>query len=202
MCTRESGRARRAAEAEEGLLLLDYTVRMRLRNGFVADILTSVDAIDPYVWATRARSEVMLRRNEARTSGRHVSAQLRSVRVLGPRAAHEHDYRWVDVLNLLHRMQVQHLIADRLLQIAEDPAAIADLVERARADAHAEISQTLRGGVSPAGSLQPDDEALVAERLELLTSVDLPALARAALQLTSPCATASRRKPFARSKFT
>jgi hypothetical protein len=163
------------AEADEGMLLLEFATRMRLRNRIVVDILTSDGTVDPDAWARATRNAIRERRAEVEASARRVGREARASWFTSGRARHQHDYRFSDLLNLARRRFVYRLLARRLLVWEHDPAQSAALLDRARRDAQDEIAAEI-GRVVSDSATGVEDESVLRERLVLIATVDLPAL--------------------------
>jgi hypothetical protein len=163
------------AEADEGMLLLEFATRMRLKNRIVVDILTSDGAVDPDAWARAARSAIRERRAEVEASAQRVGREARASWLTGGRARHQHDYRFSDLRNLGRRRSVYRLLARRLLDWEQDAAESAALLERARCDAQDEIATEI-GRVVSDSAAGVEDESVLRERLALIATVDLHAL--------------------------
>lgn len=174
------------AEADEGMLLLEFAMRMRLKNRVVVDILTSDGAVDPDAWARAARGVIRERRAEVEASERRVAREARASWLAPGRARHQHDYRFSDVLNLARRRRVYRLLARRLLAWERDPTQSAALLDGARRDAQDEIATAIGRVVSDSDSpASAEDESVLQERLVLIATVDLPALERAMRRVAS-----------------
>ena len=171
-------RTRRAVEeeADEGLLLAEYAVRMRLKNRIIVDTVRAEGAVDAEAWADEARLALGGLRVEAEASARRMEQEAGVARLTGGRAVHEHDYRALDTDNLDRRRRVYRLVARRLLAWENDADQVAALLDAARRDAQEEIDAALTRAVSgdPVGRVE--DEARLRERLRLIATVDLPAL--------------------------
>lgn len=163
------------AEADEGMLLLEFAMRMELKNHIVVDILTSDGAVDSDAWARAAGGVIRGRRAEVEASARRVGRAARASWFVGGRARHQHDYRISDLVNLARRGRVYRLLARRLRAWEQDPSQRAALLDGARRDAQDEIATAI-GQVVSDSAAGVEDEAVLQERLALIATVDLPAL--------------------------
>lgn len=168
------------SEVEEGLLLIGFTARMRLKNRIVVDVLTMDGAVDPSAWTAEARRLLReLARQAADAAGRtgqeeHVS------RYSSGRGESEHDYRAVDARNLRRRTLIQQAVADGLAAWEADPVQVAVLVDEARTAGLDEIAAAVRRLVVEERTATPEDEAMMQQRIALVRDVDVPALGRRA----------------------
>jgi hypothetical protein len=164
------------AEAEEGLLLAEYAIRMRLKNRIIVDTVTAEGSVDPEAWADEVRLELGRLRLEAETSARRMAQEAETARRAEGSARHQHDYRATDADNLDRRRRVYGLVARRLLSWENDPGQVTALLDAARRDAQDEVDAALRRALSGDPVAQIDDEERLRERLDLIATVDLPAL--------------------------
>lgn len=169
---------RRAAEdeADEGLLLAEYAVRMRLKNRIIVDTMTAAATIDTDAWADEARLMLGRLRIEAESSAKRMDRERDVAELAEGDARHEHDYRAGDTDALERRRRVYRLVARRLLRWENDDAQVATLLEAARADAAEEMNAAIRAAIADDAVAPLEDEVLLRERLRLVVSVDLPAL--------------------------
>lgn len=166
------------AEADEGLLLAEYALRIRLKNRIIVDTMTAGAALDPRAWADEARAMLGRLRSESESSALRMDREREAAQHATGRARHQHDYRARDALNLDRRREVYGLVADRLREWEQDRHRIAELLGAARADAAEELNGAIRTALLDDGTSRTDDERVLRRRLDLIASVDLPALAR------------------------
>ena len=167
-------------EADEGLLLAEYAVRMRLKNRIIVDTMTAAGSVDAETWADEARLMLGRLRVEAEASARRMDRERDVAELSEGTARHQHDYRSGDTGALERRRRVYRLVARRLLGWENDTARVATLLEGARADAAEEMNAAIRATVAGDFTAPVEDETLLRERLRLVVAVDLPALERAA----------------------
>ncbi|MFD1723022.1 hypothetical protein [Amnibacterium endophyticum] len=167
-------------EADEGMLLAEYAVRMRLKNRIIVDTMTASGSIDADAWADEARLMLGRLRIEAEASARRMDRERDVAELAEGVARHEHDYRSDDTGALDRRRLVYRLTARRLLSWENDAAQVALLLDAARSDAADEVNAAIGAAVAGDVVAPAEDGALLKERLRLITSVDLPALERAA----------------------
>ncbi len=167
------------AEAEEGLLLAERAVRIRLKNRIIVDTVAADAVPDPEAWAEEARVVLGRLRAESETSARRMDREREAAERATGRARHQHDYRARDASNLGRRREVYGLVADRLRSWEGDRSRIAGLLASARSDAAEELDVAIRASLLEDGTTRTDDERLLRRRLDLVAAVDLPALARA-----------------------
>ena len=166
-------------EADEGMLLAEYAVRMRLKNRIIVDTMTASGSIEADAWADEARLMLGRLRVEAETSARRMDRERGVAELAEGQARHEHDYRAGDTGALERRKLVYRLTARRLLGWENDDVQVATLLAAARRDAADEMNAAIRAAVAGDVVAPVDDEVLLRERLRLVTAVDLPALERA-----------------------
>lgn len=167
-------------EADEGLLLAEYAVRMRLKNRIIVDTMTASGSIDADAWADEARLMLGRLRVEAEASAKRMDRERGVAELAEGTARHEHDYRAEDTGALERRRRVYRITARRLLAWENDAAQVALLLDAARSDAADEMNAAIRAAVDGDVVTPVEDAALLRERLRLVTTVDLPALERAA----------------------
>lgn len=167
------------AEADEGLLLAEYALRMRLKNRIIVDTMTASSSVDAEAWADEARLMLGRLRLEQEASARRMDRERDVAELTEGRARHEHDYRADDSDNLARRRRVYRVVARRLLAWENDATRVAALLDAARADAADEMDAAIRTALEGDSSAPVEDERLLRERLRLVTAVDLPALERA-----------------------
>jgi hypothetical protein len=173
-------------EAAEGLLLAEYATRMRAKNRIIIDTLTAQRSFDPESWADEVRLVLGGLRVEAEGSARRMEQEGEIAKLTAGTAVHEHDYRASDTDNLERRRRVYRLVARRLLSWENDPAQVAALLEAARQDAQEEIDAALTRALTGDPVARVEDEGRLRERLQLIATVDLPALEAAVRGGSSP----------------
>lgn len=165
------------AEADEGLLLAEYAIRMRLKNRIIVDTMAGSGAARAEAWLDEVRLALGRLRVEAETSARRMAGERDSAARTRGLARHEHDYRHRDADNLERRRRVYTALAGRLVRWENDDARVTALLTSARDDAFLEMRSAITAMLSRARSAPEEDRAVLEERLRLVAAVDLPALA-------------------------
>ncbi|GAB3607091.1 hypothetical protein GCM10027413_25000 [Conyzicola nivalis] len=163
---------------EEGVMISASAVRMALKNQLIVAALREHHAYDPEAIAGAAREQLASvaaesaataeRLDEVRTERGYVRADAGEGDENS--ALRDEEYR--------RRPTVHRMLAEALLEMADDPAAIDELVDAARTDAAQEIGREVVGGLRARDfAADPDYEASKQQRLLGLISVDLAKLA-------------------------
>ncbi|WP_375400816.1 hypothetical protein [uncultured Amnibacterium sp.] len=140
-------------EALEGLELVSFGCRLALKNSILVDALRDYLRFDRERLADRARelfTEVAVQSEES--AARMVDEQD-TAQTLAGRGRHQHDYRALDVGNLVRREEVYGALATWIRTVIGDPDEMRQVVELARLDAWGEVAelieQRLQGWTAP-----------------------------------------------------
>ena len=165
------------AEADEGLLLAEYAIRMRLKNRIIVDTMAGSGAAGAEAWLDEVRLALGRLRIEAEASARRMVGERDAASRSRGLARHEHDYRHRDAENLERRRRVYTALAGRLVRWENDDERVTALLSSARDDAFREMRSAITAMLSRARSAPEEDREVLEERLRLVAAVDLPALA-------------------------
>lgn len=183
----EDGRVARAAVpsteriVDEGMLIAMAAVRMALKNLIIVGALrehTDYAAADYTAQARRELHEVARQNDEDSTRVERLGSYLSRTTKSGKGREVENKRR--DVIRLGRRRTLHDHVAERLRDLAADDEKVAELVEKARADALAEINEALatRLLAQRVDPRQPGYAAARAERMRAVGKIDLAALAK------------------------
>lgn len=140
-------------EALEGLELVSFGCRLALKNSILVDALRDHLRFDRERLVDRARGlfaevAVQSEQSAARMVDEQDTAQTRA-----GRGRHEHDYRALDVGNLVRRQEVYGALAAWIRTVIADSDEMRQVVELARLDAWGEVAglieQRLQGWIAP-----------------------------------------------------
>jgi hypothetical protein len=181
------GAAARASEpsteriVDEGMLIALSAVRMAVKNRIIVSALrerTDYADADYTAMARREIHEVARQNDEDSTRVERLGSHLSRTTKSGKGREVENKRR--DVIRLGRRRTLHDHVAERLRELAADDARVAELVEKARADALEEINDALAARllaqrIDPS---QPGYAEARSERMQAVAAVDLAALAK------------------------
>ncbi len=160
----------------EGLMLAEYSCRMRLKNRIIVGVLTHDRPYAPGQYLDEARLIIGVLADEFELEEQRVARQLRTVGSIPGKAAHAHDYRSGDTRNLRLREDVSAAVASALRSRSSDEEYLLGLIESARQDAWHDISRAVEDWLDRASiQIDAEYEAQRDERMRLLAD-DLLAL--------------------------
>jgi hypothetical protein len=166
---------------EEGMLIAMAAVRMALKNRIIVSALREhtdyVDA-DYRAWARLELREVARQNDEDSTRVQRLGSYLARITKTGKGREVENKRR--DVIRLGRRRTLHDHVAERLRELADDDDRVAELIEKARADALQEINDALASRLlsQRIDPRQPGYAAARAERMRAVGAIDLAALAK------------------------
>lgn len=123
----------------DGLLVAEAAGRMALKNRIILMALRGEEPFDAERAAATAREVLYELMQETDEVAEWSAQELETASNRVGRSAHQHDYHREDTRNLRLREQVNTAIAERLGELRDDPEYLAELAERARQDAWADI---------------------------------------------------------------
>ena len=127
----------------EGVLLAEFAGRMALKNHIVVGVLTGSGPYDAKRYCDPARSVIADLVRTARASASLAVNQREASADRQGASQHEHDYRLRDAENLRRRESVNTAVAERLVEMSDNPDYLDAFVERAREDAWADIGAAI-----------------------------------------------------------
>ena len=127
----------------EGLMLAEYSSRMRLKNRIIVGVLTRPDSYDAKQYLDEARTALDVLVDEFDLDVDRIDRKLRVAVSIPGRAKHAHDYRSIDADNLRLREEVSSAVANALRAHRGNTTFLLDLIESARQDAWGEISRAI-----------------------------------------------------------
>ena len=166
---------------DEGMLIAVSAVRMALKNHIIVGALrehTDYADADYTAMARRELHEVARQNDEDSTRVERLGSHLSRTSKSGKGREVENKRR--DVIRLGRRRTLHDHVAERLRAFADDDERVAEIVEKARADALQEINEALatRLLAQRIDPHQPGYEAARAERMRAVGAIDLAALAK------------------------
>jgi hypothetical protein len=166
---------------DEGMLIAMAAVRMALKNRIIVGALrehTDYVAADYAELARQELREVARQNDEDSTRVERLGSYLFRTTRSGKGREIENKRR--DVIRLGRRRTLHDHVAERLRDLAADDDRVAELVEKARADALQEINEALatRLLAQRIDPRQPGYAAARAERMRAVGKIDLAALAK------------------------
>lgn len=165
---------------DEGMLIAMSAVRMALKNRIIVGALREHIDYDPRRLADLARTELLevARQNdEDSTRVERLGSYLHRTSRSGKGREVENKRR--DVVRLGRRRTLHDQVAERLRAVAADDDQVTGIVDRARADALAEINDALSARLlaQAIDPTRPAYAAARAERMRAVVAIDLAALA-------------------------
>lgn len=124
----------------EGLLVSEAAARMALKNRIIVEALRGEEPWDADRAAAAAREVLHELVQELDQVAEWSAAERESAAQREGRSEHQHDYHRADSWNLRLRERVNVAVAKRLGELRNDHAHLAELAERARQEAWAEIA--------------------------------------------------------------
>jgi hypothetical protein len=161
----------------EGLMLAEYSSRLRLKNRVIVGVLTGDRAFDPAQYLDEAREAIDVLIDEFDLEGTRIARQLRVARSIPGKASHAHDYRSGDAHNLELREEVLAVVTETLRERRADGEYLLELVESARQDAWLDIARAVEDWLDRSSIVTDADyERHKGARMRLVAD-DLAALA-------------------------
>lgn len=127
----------------EGLMLSQYSSRMRLKNRIIVGVLTHDRQYDPAQYVDEARRALSVLIDESDLDASRVARQLRVVVSKPGKASHAHDYRSADTKNLQRREDISEAVTEALRSRLDDDDYLLELIESARQDAWDDIARAV-----------------------------------------------------------
>lgn len=157
----------------EGLLVAEAAGRMALKNRIIIEALRGEDAWDATRAAAAAREVLHELVVELDQVAEWSAAERESAAQREGRSEHQHDYHRADAWNLRLRERINVAVAERLTQLRNDDAYLAEFAERARQEAWAEIAGVIDQRLAQDWSEFEVDEAYEQERDERMSGLAL-----------------------------
>jgi len=157
----------------EGLLVAEAAGRMALKNRIIIEALRGEDAWDATRAAAAAREVLHELVVELDQVAEWSAAERESAAQREGRSEHQHDYHRADAWNLRLRERINVAVAERLTELRNDDAYLAEFAERARQEAWAEIAGVIDQRLAQDWSEFEVDEAYEQERDERMSGLAL-----------------------------
>lgn len=155
----------------EGLLVAEAAGRMALKNRIIIEALRGEDAWDATRAAAAAREVLHELVVELDQVAEWSAAERESAAQREGRSEHQHDYHRADAWNLRLRERINVAVAERLTELRNDDAYLAEFAERARQEAWAEIAGVIDQRLAQDWSEFEVDEAYEQERDERMSGL-------------------------------
>lgn len=163
----------------EGVYIAAAATRLALKNRILVETLGSGDDFDADHFALEARETLLTLATEAEAEAERVRIEQRSAWRRFDDSDGTHDYRSRDVGNLRRRRRQAKRTAKALRERAEDPEALAELVEAARDLAWGEVARNIDRTLrieAARPDLEDDYHSMRDARMQALMIVDLQRL--------------------------
>ena len=157
----------------EGLLVAEAAGRMALKNRIIIEALRGEDAWDATRAAAAAREVLHELVVELDQVAEWSAAERETAAQREGRSEHQHDYHRTDAWNLRLRERLNVAVAERLTELRNDDAYLAEFAERARQEAWAEIAGVIDQRLAEDWSEFEVDEAYEQERDERMSGLAL-----------------------------
>ena len=157
----------------EGLLVAEAAGRMALKNRIIIEALRGEDAWDATRAAAAAREVLHELVVELDQVAEWSAAERETAAQREGRSEHQHDYHRADAWNLRLRERLNVAVAERLTELRNDDAYLAEFAERARQEAWAEIAGVIDQRLAQDWSEFEVDEAYEQERDERMSGLAL-----------------------------
>ncbi len=164
---------------EQGLMVADVAVRMKVKNAIILNALGCKADYDKQQIKRLVQDAALELAVERERDARHISRMRGEIRKTGYSSWSENDYGSEDNATLRHRQEVYEQVAAQLRERAEDETYLEESAERARSAAWHEIGDSLKEKASHpyyAGGSSDEYKREREARIELLIQRDLTEL--------------------------
>jgi hypothetical protein len=171
---------RNADAVAEGIAIATAAARLSVKNNILVNTISLGELFEPLRFVPVARDALLLLATEAEDAATLARRQRKAAWGQYSQPDGTHDYRDRDVKNLRRRGRQYTGVAKELRRRADDPDALAQLVEAAREAAWADVESNLQRRLSVEGmrpDSDPDYERMRNARMQSLRLVDLERLA-------------------------
>lgn len=150
-------------------MLAEYASRMRLKNRIIIGVITQDAPYDAESYQIDAAAVVDALANESERVAERLTRECDIIEGQQGSAAHAHDYRRADLVNLRLRADVAQALAVTLRSRRDDPEFLLTLIESARGDAWSDIARAIEESLDR--SSIPVDETYKRERAKRMRLV-------------------------------
>ena len=157
----------------EGLLVSEAAGRMALKNRIIVMALRGDEPFDAVRASAAAREVLHELVQELDEVAEWSAAERESAAQREGRSAHQHDYHRADAWNLRLRQRVNAAVAERLTELRNDDAYLAEFAERARQEAWEEIAGVIEARLAQEWPEIEIDEAYERERDDRMRGLSL-----------------------------
>lgn len=163
----------------EGVSIAAAAARLTVRNRILVETIANNETFQYEPFEHFARATLLALADEQDAAADLARRQRKKAWGKFSDPAGTHDYRDRDTRNLRRRRRQYEGVAKRLREMAEDPEAVRDLVEKARDAAWGDVESNLQRRLRVEAmrpDLDPDYETMRSARMQALRLVDLPRL--------------------------
>jgi hypothetical protein len=164
----------------DGVYMAAAATRLKLKNRILVETLVDNENFDVEAFVPHAKKALLSLAKEAEADAKRVHKERRRAAILFSDSYGTHDYRRGDVRNLKRRERQSAKVAEKLRELAANPAQLRQLVEEAREAAWTEVARNIERTLAIEAArpdLEPDYAKLRTSRMQSLRLVDLPRLA-------------------------
>jgi hypothetical protein len=167
---------------DEGVLIASSAVAMEVKNVIIVDAIRDGSAFDPASVLAAVRRELLALAEENEASAHRVQQLSVDVQTARGPSDNSEGYQVDDHPTLTKRGVIHVLLAAELERLSEDPAFVAEIADRARVQAWAEVGAAIESrlldsvAVSPDPAYEKDKDA----RVRALVDINLRALEKQA----------------------
>jgi hypothetical protein len=167
---------------DEGVLIASAAVAMEVKNVIIVDAIRHGSAFDPANVLAAVRNELLSLAEENEASANRVQQLSVDVQTARGPLDNSEGYQVDDHPTLTKRGVIHVLLAAELERLSEDPAFVAELAERARVQAWAEVGAAIESRllVSLPSATDPDYENDKDARIRALLDINFRALEKQA----------------------
>jgi len=171
---------RHAEAIAEGVAIANAAARLAIRNHILVETIGNDEPYDPEREREFARETLRALAAEQQDAAERTHRLRKRAWGKFSESYGTHDYRDRDTRNLRKREKQYAGVAKELRRMADDPATVNELIEKARDAAWGDVEANLQRRLRVEGAhpeLDPDYEAMREARMQALRLVDLAKLA-------------------------
>lgn len=171
---------RHAEAIAEGVAIANAAARLAIRNHILVETIGNDEPYDPEREREFARETLLALAAEQQDAAERTHRLRKRAWGKFSESYGTHDYRDRDTRNLRKREKQYAGVAKELRRMADDPATVDELIEKARDAAWGDVEANLQRRLRVEGAhpeLDPDYETMREARMQALRLVDLAKLA-------------------------
>lgn len=165
---------------EEGVMLAEYSSRMKVKNRILVSVLGDSGAFDTDAFLPDARDALRSLASEMRVAAGRVAEESAAAAQLHGHPQDMHDYRSGDLVNLGLRERVNLSVAAELDRRADDDEYLRGFILAARDDAWDDVAGAIGSRLDlerPQSALGSNYKRTRKERMRMVRNIDLARLA-------------------------